>query len=313
MARISLDSIVDSKFLNRFVGLASGQSGSVSSALRGGGDAVSIADGLRTGARLFSTSVQALNSVISVVGLTRSTLEELDGITDKLITVAKRASLSQTGAQTRNELDREYRRLGVEFRSIVDNADIGETEYLTVEGLSTLFTNVGLDKETSDSIADLFAQFVTPSADDVLASEEVQGSRPVIIPATAFSGSVRTLTQEFESLFSSDANIKNRPNAYRILNDLTALKKQIAGNIAAADEALDIVGKNLELARQTGLAFLDLADRITSEEDATEVARSLRLEIRRNAGQALSQAENLEPLIVAALAFDDSIKLDSKE
>jgi len=91
MARISLQSVISADFVNRFRGLASSSSGSssIASTLKGG-SAVTVADGLRAGARTFSVAIQSLNSAISLANISRATLEELGKITDELITLAER-------------------------------------------------------------------------------------------------------------------------------------------------------------------------------------------------------------------------------
>ena len=83
-----------------------------------------------------------------------------------------------------------------------------------------------------------------------------------------------------------------------------ALKKQIKDNKKALDAGVEFIGKNIDLVRAAGLAFLKLSDQVTNEKDAVKVADSLRTEIQQNAPAALAQAENLEPIIVAALALD---------
>ena len=52
------------------------------------------------------------------------------------------------------------------------------------------------------------------------------------------------------------------------------------------------------------MAFLDLSEQITSTAEAEDVANQLRDRIQRDAPAALSQAENLEAIIVAALALN---------
>ncbi|RMG40139.1 MAG: hypothetical protein D6719_11830, partial [Candidatus Dadabacteria bacterium] len=156
-------------------------------ALRGG-TSVSLSDGLRIGARTFATAVQNLNSVVSFVNLSRSTLEDLGGLVDKMLSLADEASKARTSTQKRKALDREFQKLGNDFVDLVENSKLGEREYLTVDGLSELFTLAGLDPEQSRSIAEIFSQFVTPKKDDTLASDDIKGKRPVPVPANAFSG-----------------------------------------------------------------------------------------------------------------------------
>ncbi|RMG43623.1 MAG: hypothetical protein D6719_03505, partial [Candidatus Dadabacteria bacterium] len=115
MPRIGLTQVINSDFLNRFTGLARGSStSSIKKALQGG-TSVSLSDGLRIGARTFATAVQNLNSVVSFVNLSRSTLEDLGGLVDKMISLADEASKARTSTQKRKALDREFQKLGNDF------------------------------------------------------------------------------------------------------------------------------------------------------------------------------------------------------
>jgi len=117
------------------------------------------------------------------------------------------------------------------------------------------------------------------------------------------------ITDPNSDLFADTTNIRTRPNAYRVLTDLKALKAQIKKNLHALDDAVDVLGKNMDLVREAGLAMLELSDTIKTSDDANDVAQKLRLKITQNASAALSQADNLNPIIVAALTLDsDSFK-----
>jgi len=109
---------------------------------------------------------------------------------------------------------------------------------------------------------------------------------------------------EFDSIFNTSNNIRTRGGAYRMSEDLKALKDQIGENIKALDKATKFLTDNIDLVRATGLAFLSISNQITTEKDADSVAARIRAEIRRNARGALAQADNLDPITVAALTFD---------
>lgn len=155
-----------------------------------------ITTSLRTGARIFAVGVQTLNSTISFLNTTKQDLQEILNIADKVVSLAERAADRQTGRSARNELFVEFRRLATEYHRIVDNAKIGDYEVLKAEDISGALELVGLDKNTSDSIAAIFKRFYLSEKDDLLASEYVKGPRPVRIPphyaAMAGTGPVGT-------------------------------------------------------------------------------------------------------------------------
>ncbi len=308
MARSSLSSVVDGTFVNRFRGLASGAANSstqLSQALNGSAaSSTSFSDGLRFGARTFATALKSLNSAGAVVQISKDTLGALEGLTDKLIAVSERAGKSSTGQNQRDNLDREFQEIGAKFQKIVENAKFGERDVLTVNGLTEVLQAVGLDNEQSESIAKVIDEFVVPAGDDHLASEEIQGERPVKVPVV--DGKYARVSAEFSALFAPEANIRGRADALRMTADLKALKGQIQENIGTVDDVLTTLQDNVELVRATGLAFLGLSqgDSIADASTADQVASSLRDEIRRHAKPAyLAQAENLQNIVVAALAL----------
>lgn len=220
MAEIGLRGIVDKTFVERFSALASSGSSSgsgLAQALRGGGSRVSISDGLRMGARIYATAVQNLNSTISIVNLSQDTLQKLGEITDRLITVTEQATKSSTGEQGRRSLNTRFTALANDFQEIVDNANLGDKEYLTKEGLQELFTLVGLTPEDSSTLSSIFDKFLLSAKDDVFASEYIKGQRPVPIPAGAYSRNLSDSEYKITKVTSSgitDANISTVSNAF---------------------------------------------------------------------------------------------------
>ena len=315
MARISLNKVVTDTLVKRFQGLASGGGSneqSLAKALRGDSSEASIRSGLRTGAQTFAKAIQGLNLGITFFNTAKATLEDLDKITDKLIELAQRSSKSTTSSQERYEADLEFKKLGRSFKKIVDEAKIGENEFLNLEGISGFLLNFGLDQKSSQSIEETFKKFKVVAGDDSLASLNAQGPRPARIPPQAYSATAG-FSVEYEKIFEEQVSIRTRPNAYKVLSDLEALKKQITDNSKALDNGIEIIGKNIDLVRAAGFAFLDLSEQISDSDTADEVAQQLRRRIRIDAPGALSQAENLESIVVAALALDfDKLGISSR-
>jgi len=187
MASKGIGSILTESFVNRFVGLSQGSNTKVSAASSSSN--ASLSNGLRLGARLYGTAIQGLNSLISFINLSKSTLETLEKLTDKLINVTERATRIGTSSDARNTLDLEYRKLAGDFKTIVSSTKVGDKNLLNKEGLSKLFTVIGLDEKTSESIADLFAGFLTTTEDKFLASDTVRGGRPLKTPSSAYNTS----------------------------------------------------------------------------------------------------------------------------
>lgn len=309
MAISGLRGAVSDSLVQRFTGLAGGGSSSnLANALKGNSSEASISSGLRYGAQTFAKGVQGLNGVISFLNVGRSALEDLTSKVDEMIALADRASQSSTSFDARNGLNLEFKKLAREFQDVVEAAKFGDRELLSKESIGEVFVSLGLDPEASDTIAQVFEEFSTPGEDDSLASEEVKGARPFFVPRSAYqtaSGSfLARSSTEYEEIFDGTVDLANRPNAHRMKHDLTALRDNLQTNIGAIDNAINVVGQNMDLVRAAGFAFLDLSETVSSEDDADKVANLLRQEIRRNAKGALSQADNLESIIVATLSLD---------
>lgn len=183
MAIASLNNVVNSKLLLRFTGLSgSGGSNPISNS-----SSTSLSSGLRFGAQAFAQAVQGLNASISFLNITRGSLEELTKITDKLISLTEKATKLSTSSDSRKNLQLDFNQIVSEFQKLVDTGKFGNREVLNLTDMSELFATIGLDKETSDSVAKIFEQFSTPESDlENMASEEVKGTRPYIVPAAAY-------------------------------------------------------------------------------------------------------------------------------
>jgi len=296
-----IESVLTTKFLS-----ALARSGGSTTSRRGrqpsAADSVSVA--LKTGLKAYVAAVQGLSTAASFVNLARSDLGRLKKMVDEMQELARSASKSGTGTQARSEADNRIQRIGKEFEKYVSTAEFQGKNYLSKDGLSSLLTQFGLDESSSKTISDTFQKFSVPEDDTKLASEFASPDKSILIPEDAYTTptSVARTSAPDKELFSSDNRIKNRPDAYRFLQDLSGLEKQIETNVKALDNMQFVVGENLKLARAAGLAFLEQSDsQINNPQDAEEVARELRIKIRQNAGAAIAQAENLESITVASL------------
>lgn len=192
MAKVGLSSIIDKGFINSFLGTAQGKTSSqdLARSLSGNGPAkASFSDGLRLGARAFGTAVQNLNSLTNYVGVSQSTLTQLGDLTDEMIALTEKATKSTTGFATRKRLVVQFQDLARDFKKISKDAKIGEREILKAGDLEELFVQLGLDKETSGTVSELFGKFIFSGTDgDTLVDEGMKGDGFARIPKSAFDG-----------------------------------------------------------------------------------------------------------------------------
>lgn len=224
MAGIGLKGVLTADFLDRFTRVGTKSSLSARS-LSGESDQDSLAAGLRIGARTFSTAIDGLNAAASYVNLSEQSLEQLKDVTNQLIDVTKQATLISTNSASRDTLDIRFHKLSSEFRNIVRNATSGDNEFLTRSGLEEVFKSVGLDSETSSSIAGVFSSFITPATDDALASEYVSGGQERI-PVGAFHTHSADSSTTFTKVTNSGINRGQISTVNSVFSDTDTILNQ---------------------------------------------------------------------------------------
>lgn len=169
----------------------------------GSSESSKVQIGLRSGAQLYASAIQNLNSVGSAINIAKSTLEELLEITDKALVLTERSTKYSTQNSTRKKLDREFQALGEEFRTLVENAQLNDKDILTKDGIKELFLLVGLDEDRSSSLSNFLSSFVLSDTDDVFSSEEIKGPTPKL-PA-AVQPSTPAQTFNLDKISSNEA------------------------------------------------------------------------------------------------------------
>lgn len=185
MSRIDLKAI-DATFLRGLTAFSSG--GSATSRSSGSTSAAQVSLGLRVGAQTYAQSLQNFNSLISTVNVSKASLEKLGELTDEMITIAERATKSFVSDGSRRSLDVQLKRVANKFRDVVEDAQVGDRDLLSKDGLKEVFALVGLDPENAETISAIFEDIQNPERDAVLASEKNRGSRPVSVPRASYPG-----------------------------------------------------------------------------------------------------------------------------
>lgn len=215
----------------------------------------SLSQSLRIGAQTYTAALEGLNSSIAYLNLSQAKLEQLHELTGKMVSLAEEASRASTGMQRRRSLDLEFQRLGTQFRKVLEESVLKDDEYLTVEGLSEVFQRFGLDREQSNSIAKVFARFITVPGDEkgALASEEIkakpsQRSVPIsayTLPASSDPYTVTKVTGEevvvgmisaVNSTFSSHADVlySSKDTLQPYMQSLVGGLSGVGANVAAS-------------------------------------------------------------------------------
>ncbi len=303
---VGLSQHIDKRFIDRLQAVAKGDTkgsgASIAAALKGGATVNSIQQGLRAGAQTYTKSVQGINFAISMANIARADLSNLGNITDQMISLAEAASKENTSAPKRDKFDFQYRILAKQFQEITSGTEFGNRNYLNMDDLEGVLSVVGLNPDKSRTSHRALEDFVLADRDPALASENIKGKRPVPVPAGVPKPGAE---HDTAGLFDISRGMRSRSDAYAMLEDLKALKSQIETNQQAFNKTYDFLGENLDLVRATAFAMLELSDQLGKDSAADDVAKELKTLIRKNARGALAQAENLEPLVVAALTLTD--------
>lgn len=123
------------------------------------------------------------------------------------------------------------------------------------------------------------------------------------LPEVTTSTAYTSTTRDFETIFDGQRNIRTKPGAYLMLEDLKALRDQIDTNLKAFDKGIGFLMDNINLLRFTGLSFLEVmssnsSDPISSED---ELLNRIRDSMRAAPQSALNQLENLDAMTLVAI------------
>jgi hypothetical protein len=122
-----------------------------------------------------------------------------------------------------------------------------------------------------------------------------------------FSNAVRRAVAEFESGIDQDSSASDMEQYAgtfrRIRDELRGARAKLEQNVRALDQTLDVLGKNVELTRATGLAMLEMSQSVRGNESPEEIAERLRRQISTSVPAALSQSNNLSAIMVAGLTM----------
>lgn len=138
----------------------------------------------------------------------------------------------------------------------------------------------------------------------------VLGLGQPIVTTSMTSSSTST---DYDFLFEADRSITRRPDAFRMLADLNALKTQLADNIKAIDDSFTFVIDNLYMLRSVGLAFLAVANDFAKKtpNDADAIAKAVQSKMRNIPIEQVRQLQNLDALVTASMSTSFSKGISS--
>ncbi len=230
IGRVNLSKVINEEFVTTIQKMSQLSSSSATSSSESA-STTSLSSSMQGGASIYATSVSALNSLVSYLNVSTSTLSTLLDLTDGMISLAEKAKSNSIGNQTRNKLNVKYSRLIKDFKEILDEADASDNNFLTKDGLSSLFSIVGLQPETSESIIAIFEEFFFDGEDETLANEEIKSNKKNTIPYAALEKTVTSETSKYSAfqITSIDSSTGNENTASGISTNNNVVSQVVDG------------------------------------------------------------------------------------
>jgi len=276
-------------------------------------DANSLPTSLRTGARNLAAGIQALNVSVTYVNLSRQVHEKLLDVVTKLDLVVAKSSREGVGSQTSAQYQFEFQAFNKEFQDIIKKAKIQGSDILDVNTLTEVMIRSGIDPEKSDELKGAVDKIEPLTG----SSEKTAQSVDSLIPVNSFSSAIRRVTAAFAEASATEGeelSLDVKSTFREVRDQLESVREKLEGNIKALNKAVEVVGDNMKVARAAGFALLELSEEVKGNEDPEIIASKIRDRIRRDASSGLSQAGNLNSIIVAGLTLNsDTFKSLSKK
>jgi hypothetical protein len=304
MSISSLKQVITENFISNLAG--PGSSDKPKSPLGKKDDSATVDVSLKSGARNFAMGLQAINAGTTYVQVSKDTNEKLLGVIDRLDLLLSRAAKGGLGSTSGKAMIKEFQDLGRKFQDTIKAAKVRDQDILDPEVLSTQLAKSGLDPEKVDALSAAFGKLTSLTRTSVDETGEVT-SASTLIPVADFSNAVRRAVAEFESGMDQDTSASDMDQYAgtfrRIRDELRGARAKLEQNVKALDQTLEVLGKNVQLTRATGLAMLEMSQAVRGNESPEEIADRLRRQIGMSVPAALSQSNNLSAIMVAGLTM----------
>lgn len=296
----SLDRIVNPTLLTKISKSLSSSSSSSKSALTASSNQAlspqDLYDSLRRGAQNFGASMQLLNSSATFVNLSLDTTEKLLDMVTRLDTIAAKANKGNVSSSAAKQMGDDFNKIADAFDKVIESATKGKTDIFDVNQLQSVLVSAGLDPAKISELSLALKRFTHPG-EPTLNTDGAVVSDGNPVPLTEFQRALRV------AIVDPDDMSDDRSGYFgKVKEKLKGIRLQLEANVKALKDTTKLIGDNMTLVRAAGFAFLDVSNEMTGSESPEMIADQLRSKIRGSARSVLSQAHNLDPIIVAGLA-----------
>lgn len=237
---------------------------------------LSIAEKLKSDARVATVGIRNANDGISVISIADQAIGQISNVLGRLAELAEQSANGVFSNTQRSALSNEFTALASEIERIAFTTEFNGLRLLS--GGGTIVFQVGFDGSS-------LSQITYSGVDATLAS---LGLAPT--GSSQFSYSILGL--------STDDSISASRNALTAVNAAIASINRNRGTLGAAESRLDVTIKNLEVAREN---FKAAESRIRDVDVASEAAELTRLNILQQAGTAILAQANQQPQLALRL------------
>jgi hypothetical protein len=298
MAISSLRTVVTGSFIK---GLSSGSSGGGVPAALGGKKTQAIDVTLRGTAKNFAAGVQALNVGVSYVNVSRDFNRRLLTTVGKLEDLVSRAGKGNLSNATAKVMREEFEALSGDFRDTLKRSKVEGRDVLDPQNLASVIAEAGLSPDKVEELRAAFRGMRSLTKSSTGADGE-SVSLPPTISVDEFASALRRSTRDLSGEEDDEATQEDvSANFSRIRDSLRGIRATLRENLTSLEETTDVLRQNLEITRAAGFAFLETSRSVKGTESPEEIAERIRKQIQAAAPTALSQAQNLEPIMVAGL------------
>lgn len=295
MAIVPLDRVIDTKFLTKLSRASASSSSKTSSSKSGALSGQALYNSLRTGASNFAAGMQLLNASATFINLSLDANDSMLEIVSKMENLSAKANRGSVSASDSVQYRKDFLKLNDEVDKMIEKASTSEENYFDSTVIENVLVRAGLDKEKIDELSLALGKLKSPTQTAVSTTGAVStDGNPV--PIAEIQRALKA------AIVDPDDTDDKSGYFSKIRKQLQDIRIKLETNVRSLKSTRDLIGDNMKLVKAAGFAFLDVSNEMTGAESADAIAEDLRARIRANAGAALSQSKNLEPIMVAGLA-----------
>jgi hypothetical protein len=240
--------------------------------------------------------MQLLNASASFVNISLDSNEKLLELVSSMETIAEKANKGNVYASTARRYRTEIDDLARKFDEAITEATDGEQDFFDPTELEGSLVQAGLDPKKVSELAVALRKFSSP-AETTVGSDGSVSTNGNPVPLAEFQRALRSV------VFDDTDPTEDKSGFFsKIKKELQDIRIKLTTNISALKGTAKLIGDNMTLVRAAGFAFLDVSNEMNGSESADQIAEQLRARIRGSAGAVITQAQNLEPIMVAGLA-----------